>query len=100
MKLCQVNIVEKRDKLSTYSTCGTVAIISPLTRQQKLAVVHLKKTTGNLPNKVELAIGMKAMVVFNIGARRWSRQRFSWDIVLDPKEIVDDDTATSVFIYF
>ncbi|KAJ3924427.1 MAG: hypothetical protein NXY57DRAFT_875562, partial [Lentinula lateritia] len=40
---------------------------APLSPAQRMMVAHKKvKETGNLPHRVELAVGMKAMVVLNI----------------------------------
>lgn len=63
---------------------------NPLTREQRLAIAHLKlDKTNRLPNKVELAVGMKAMVLENIapeaGLANGSRGEII-DIVLDPRE--------------
>lgn len=62
----------------------------PLTKQQRLAVAHLKlEDTNNLPHKIELVIGMKAMVMMNISTAtdlaNGSRGIVE-DIILHPKE--------------
>ena len=62
----------------------------PLTKQQRLAVAHLKlDETNNLPNKIELVIGMKAMVTTNISPENDlanGSRGIVEDIILDPKE--------------
>jgi hypothetical protein len=74
----------------------------PLTREQRLAIAHLKvDKTNRLPNKVELAVGMKVMVLENIatdaGLANGSRGEII-DIVLDPKEPVPVISSESVYL--
>ena len=63
-----------------------------LSREQRLAIAHLKlEKTGHLPNRTEIAIGMKAMILQNIATdvnlANGSRGIIT-DIILDPKENV------------
>jgi PIF1-like helicase len=65
----------------------------PLTLKERLAVANLSlEDTNHLPHKVEIAIGMKAMVLSNISTdadlANGSRGTIV-DIVLDPREIVE-----------
>jgi hypothetical protein len=63
---------------------------SQLTNSQKVAIAHLKlEQTNHLPNKVELAIGMKMMVLSNIAVAAGLGNgscSIVTDIVLDPRE--------------
>lgn len=81
-------------------TCGR----NPLNREQRLAIAHLKlDKTNRLPNKLELAIGMKAMVLENIapdaGVANGSRGEII-DIVLDPREPELDQYTHSVQLLY
>ena len=76
----------------------------PLTKQQRLAVAHLKlDDTNNLPHKVELVIGMKAMVTMNISTdtdlANGSRGVVE-DIILDPRERIDVDHGTTIQLQY
>ncbi|KAH8976857.1 hypothetical protein EDB86DRAFT_2758806, partial [Lactarius hatsudake] len=62
----------------------------PLTRAEQLVIAHLKlEDTNRLPNRIDLAVGMKAMVLENIAPNadlaNGSRGTIS-DIILDPRE--------------
>ncbi|KAM6503306.1 hypothetical protein JOM56_000249, partial [Amanita muscaria] len=68
----------------------------------KLAIAGLnEKSTGNLPDRIELAIGMKAMVVLNLSTEKEianGTRGIIEDIILDPNEpdepaIRDDGTV-------
>ena len=65
---------------------------------------HLKlDEMQHLPNKVELAVGMKAMVLMNIatGADLANGSRgIITGIVLDPTEPVHDNSASMVYLHF
>ena len=76
----------------------------PLTKQQQLAVAHLKlDDTNHLPHKVELVIGMKAMVTMNISTEtdlaNGSRGVVE-DIILDPREKIDVNHATTIQLQY
>ena len=62
----------------------------PLTRGQRLTIAHMKPDeTNHLPNRIELAIGMKAMVLLNLAtdADLANRSRgIITDIILHPEE--------------
>ena len=62
----------------------------PLTKQQCLMIAHLTLDKMNkLPHKVELVIGMRAMVMMNISTEADlvnGSQGIVEDIILDPKE--------------
>ena len=62
----------------------------PLTKLQRLMVVHLKlDDTNKLPHKVELVIGMKAMVMTNISTEADLANGLRGvveEIILDPRE--------------
>lgn len=73
-----------------------------LSPEQRLAIAHLKlDNTGRLPNKVDLAVGMKAMVLENISTdvdlANGSRGVII-DIILDPRENVLTDTSDIVIL--
>jgi hypothetical protein len=64
----------------------------PLTRKQQLQVAELKlDETNRLQNKIELAVGMKTMVLMNLATNadlaNGSRGIIT-DIILDPREPV------------
>ena len=65
---------------------------------------HLKlDEMQHLPNKVELAVGMKAMVLMNIatGADLANGSRgIITSIVLNPREPVHDNSASTVYLHF
>jgi ATP-dependent exoDNAse (exonuclease V) alpha subunit len=71
---------------------------APLPDQVRLKVAGLKeKATGKLPDRIEMAVGMKAMITFNISTEgdlaNGTRGTIE-DIILDPREDVlepDDD---------
>ena len=76
----------------------------PLTKQQRLAVAHLKlDETNNLPHKVELVVGMKAMVTLNISPENdlanGSRGIIE-DIILNPKERVDASESNIIRLQY
>jgi hypothetical protein len=76
----------------------------PLTRQQRLEIAHLKlEQTNNLPNKVDLVIGMKAMIITNIAPAadlaNGSRGVIE-NIFLDPREVVRADNSKLVYLQF
>lgn len=75
-----------------------------LTCEDRLAIAHLKlDKTGRLPNKLELARGMKAMVLENIapnaGLANGSRGEIV-DIILDPNEIVSEHSCESIKLQY
>ena len=75
-----------------------------LTLQQQLVVASLKiEETNNLPNKVELAVGMKVMVLMNIDTDSHlanGSRGIVTDIVLDPREPVDMQVSTKVVLQY
>ena len=76
----------------------------PLSMQERLSIAHLKlDVTNNLPNRVDLAIGMKAMIILNISTdvdlANGSRGLIS-DIILDSREILPDDTSTTIYLTY
>lgn len=76
----------------------------PLSQQQRLTIARMKpEQTARLPNKVELAIGMKAMVLLNIAPHvdlaNGSRGTIT-DIVLDPRETARPDTSNIVILQY
>lgn len=77
-----------------------------LSLRQRLEIAHLKiDETNRLPNKIEVAIGMKAMVLLNIapGADLANGTRgVIVDIILDPRETAHytDTGATSVILQY
>ncbi|KAH8979449.1 hypothetical protein EDB86DRAFT_2761638, partial [Lactarius hatsudake] len=73
---------------------------SPLSLQRRLEIAHLKlDKTNHLPHKVDIAIGMKAMLLYNTaphaGLANGSRG-IVIDIVLDPREPLDISHANTV----
>jgi hypothetical protein len=62
----------------------------PLSRQQWLTIAHMKlEKTAHLPNKVELVVGMRTMVLSNLAPSvdLANRSRgIITDIILDPQE--------------
>lgn len=75
-----------------------------LTLQQQLVVASLKiEETNNLPNKVELAVGMKVMVLMNIDTDSHlvnGSRGIVTDIVLDPREPVDIQVSSKVVLQY
>lgn len=76
-------------------TCGK----NPLTQEQRLAIAHLKlDKTNQLPNKVELAVGMKIMILENMatdaGLANGSRGEII-NIILDLRETIMDRSSES-----
>jgi hypothetical protein len=76
----------------------------PLSRQQRLTIAHMKlEKTAHLPNKVELAIGMKTMVLSNIAPSidlaNGSRGIIT-DIILDPQECALPNSSNTVFLQY
>ena len=76
----------------------------PLSRQQRLTIAHMKlEQTAHLPNKVELAVGMKTMVLSNIAPSvdlaNGSRGIIT-DIILDPRECALPDGSNTIFLQY
>ncbi|KAH9164716.1 hypothetical protein EDB89DRAFT_1833444, partial [Lactarius sanguifluus] len=76
----------------------------PLTRAERIVIAHLRlEDTSRLPNKINLAVGMKAMVLENIAPNadltNGSRGTIS-DIILDPREVLDDANTTTIRLQF
>ena len=75
-----------------------------MTLKQRMAVAHLKvDDTKHLPNKVELAIGMKVMVLENISPNASLANGscgIITDILLDPKEIIEDSNAPTIWLQY
>jgi hypothetical protein len=75
-----------------------------LTPRQRLAVAHLKKNdTHHLPHKIELAVGMKAMVLLNIATDADlanGTRGVVEDIILDAREKKPDAGETTVRLEF
>lgn len=76
----------------------------PLSTQERLAIAHLKlDATNNLPNRVDLAIGMKTMILVNISTdvdlANGSRGIIS-DIILDPREVLPNDASTTIYLMY
>jgi hypothetical protein len=70
-----------------------------LTQSQRVAIAHLKlEHTNHLPNKIELAVGMKLMILTNIavgaGLANGSRGIVT-DIILDPRETFEPLPSTT-----
>ena len=76
----------------------------PLTKQQQLAVAHLKlDNTNHLLHKVELVIGMKAMVMMNISTETDlanSLRGVVEDLILDPREKIDVNHGTTIQLQY
>lgn len=77
---------------------------APLSLQQRLVVASLKATdTNHLPNKVDLAVGMPAMVLMNIDTdsdlANGSRGTIM-DIFLDPREDVGETVSGKVHLSY
>lgn len=76
----------------------------PLSRQQCFLIANMKlKQTGNLANRVDFAIGMKAMILANIATEadlaNGSRGVIT-DIILHPDEVLaDENTDFHVLTY-
>lgn len=76
----------------------------PLSRQHRLTIARMKpEQMAHLPNKVELAIGMKAMVLSNIAPHvdlaNGSRGTIM-DVVLDPRESACPDSSNTVILQY
>ena len=76
----------------------------PLTKQQHLTVAHLKlDDTNHLPHKVELVIGMKAMVTMNISTEidlaNGSRGVVE-DIILDLREKININHGMTIQLQY
>ena len=74
----------------------------PVSRVQKLAVAHLKPDdTNKLPNMVEFALDMRAMVLLNMATdadlANGSRGIIK-DIILDPRETGTPDDTNTIFL--
>ena len=76
----------------------------PLTKQQQLAVVHLKlDDTNHLLHKIELVIGMKAMVTMNISTEMELANGLRGvveDIILDLREKIDINHSTTIQLQY
>jgi hypothetical protein len=75
-----------------------------LTLQQRVVVASFKlEETNHLPHKVELAVGMKVMVLMNIDTdsdlANGSRGIVA-DIILDPREVVNERLSRKVFLSY
>ena len=73
-----------------------------LSQQERLTVAHMKlEQTANLPNKVDLAVGMKTMVLQNIATHadlaNGSRGIIT-DIILHPDESAVPDAHNKVYL--
>ena len=76
----------------------------PLSRQERLTVAHMKlEQTANLPNKVDLAVGMKVMVLQNIATHadlaNGSRGIIT-DIILHPDEDAVTNAENKVYLKY
>lgn len=76
----------------------------PLTRGQRLTIAHMKPDeTNHLPNRIELAIGMKAMVLLNLATdadlANGSRGIIT-DIVLHPEEECPQNDELTVHLKY
>ena len=76
----------------------------PLTLQQRLVIACLKTDdTNSLPNKVDLAVGMKVMVLVNIDTdsdlANGSRGVIT-DIILDKREVVEETVSSKVVLSY
>src|ERR1700677_777904 len=73
----------------------------PLSRQQRLTIAHMKlEQTAHLPNKVELAVGMKTMVLSNIAPSidlANGSCGIITDIILDLRECALPDGSNTIF---
>ena len=73
-----------------------------LSHQERLTVAHMKlEQTANLPNKINLAIGMKTMVLQNIVTHANlanSLHRIITDIILHPEENIIPDANNKVYL--
>ena len=73
-----------------------------LSAEERLAIAHLKlDKTNSLPNKIDLAVGMKAMVLENIatGADLANGSRgLIVDIILDPREDAPINSSDIVYL--
>jgi hypothetical protein len=75
-----------------------------LSAQECLTIAHLKlDDTCHLPNRVDLAIGMKAMIILNISTEvnlaNGSHGIIS-DIILDPRENLTDTSSPTIYLKF
>lgn len=75
-----------------------------LTKEQRLAIAHLNLNKMNrLPNKIELVVGMKAMVLENVATdadlANGTRGTVV-DIILDPREDVTTHDTNPVILQF
>lgn len=86
--------------VTAHDTCNNHA----LTRTQQLAIAHLKlDKTNHLPNKIDLAIGMKAMVLSNIAPNADlanGSQGIISDIILHPDEILPSPITPTVHLQY
>ena len=76
----------------------------PLSRQERLTITHMKlEQTTNLPNKVDLAVGMKAMVLQNIATHADltnSSRGIITDIILHPNEDAVTNAENKVYLKY
>lgn len=75
-----------------------------LTLQQRLVIAAMKPDdTSSLPNRVDLAIGMKVMVLLNIDTdsdlANGSRGVIT-DIILDPREVIEETSLSKVVLAY
>lgn len=75
-----------------------------LTLQQRLVIVAMKPDdTSSLPNRVDLAIGMKVMVLLNIDTdsdlANGSRGVIT-DIILNPREVIEETSLSKVVLAY
>lgn len=77
---------------------------TPLAVQECLAIAHMKPDeTNRLPNMIEMAVGMKAMVLLNMAmdADLANGSRGSIvDIILDPREKSIPDNTNTIFLTY
>ena len=86
--------------LYAHDSCKT----HPLSSQERLAIAYLKvDQTNHLPNKVELVIGMKAMILANISTdsdlANGSRGIIE-NILLDPREEVQELSTRTIYLQY
>ena len=75
-----------------------------LSREERLAIARLKlDRMGGLPNKVDLVIGMKAIIIqnmaMNAGLANSSRGIIT-DIILAPGELIEDKNAQPMILTY
>ena len=76
----------------------------PLSWQERLTIAHMKlEQTANLPNKVDLTVGMKVMVLQNIATHvnlTNSSRGIITDIILNPDEDVVPNAKNKVYLKY